>query len=234
MVRDDFLIAGVLAAQGVLLRLWARKHESPTTPLVALLSHTTILIGVLSMLESLAIIWSSRVAKLRERDHLLSELHLRGNECVLDAGCGRGLLLVGAAKRLPHGRAVGIDLWSSRDQGKNSKEATLANAQIEGVADRVEVHDGDMQALPFSSASFDAVVASLSIHNIGSQQGKKQAIQEIVRVLKPGGRVALMDIFHIHEIAVYLRQSGMRNVQVSRPRFWHYPPARTVTGSKQR
>jgi arsenite methyltransferase len=232
MVRDDFLIGGVLAAQGVLLRLWARKHESPTTPLVALLSHLTILVGVLSVLESLAILWSSRVAKLWERDYLISRLHLQGNERVLDGGCGHGLLLIGAAKRLPRGRAVGLDIWSNRDQGKNSKEFTLANAQIEGVADRVEVHDGDLRKMPFADASFDAVIASLSIHNIGSQQGKKQAIQEIVRVLKPGGRVALMDIFHVREIAAYLRQSGMHDVQVSRPRFWHYPPARTVTGSK--
>jgi arsenite methyltransferase len=53
-----------------------------------------------------------------------------------------------------------------------------------------------------------------------------------VRVLKPGGRVALIEIFHVREITEYLRQSGMQDVRVSGPRFWHYPPARTVTGRK--
>jgi len=76
------------------------------------------------------------------------------------------------------------------------------------------------------------VVASLSIHNI--EEGRNQAIQEIVRVLKAGGRVALMEIFHAKQIAEELRQSGMQDVLVSAPRFWHYPPARTVTGRKLR
>jgi len=234
MVRDDLIIGGILAAQGVFLRLWARKRQSPTTPLVALLGRVTILIGGLSVLESLAIVWSSRVAKLWVRDRLLNGLRLRGNERVLDVGCGHGLMLIGAAKRLPRGRAVGIDLWSQVDQGNNSREVTLANAKIEGVADRVEVHDGDMRELPFSDASFDVVVASLSVHNIESPQGRYQAIQEMVRVLKPGGRVALMEIFHVKQIAEFLRQSGMQDVCVSGPRFLHYPPARTVAGRKQR
>jgi len=231
MVRDDLIIGGILAAQGVFLRLWASKRQSPTTLLVALLGSVTILIGGLSVLESLAIVWSSLVAKLWERDRLLNELLLRGDERVLDVGCGHGLLLIGAAKRLPRGRAVGIDIWSQVDQGNNSRESTLANAQAEGVADRVEVHDGDMRKLPFVDASFD-VVASLSIHNIESPQGRYQAILEMERVLKPGGRVALMEIFHVRQIAEYLRQSGMQDVRVSGPRFLHYPPARTVSGRK--
>jgi len=232
MVRDNLIIGGILVAQGIFQRMWASKRQSPTTPLVALLANVTILTGGLSVLESLAIMWSSRVAKLWERDSLLNKLLLQGHERVLDVGCGHGLLLIGAAKRLPRGRAVGIDLWSQVDQGKNSRAATLMNAQAEGVADRVEVHDGDMRKLPFAHASFDVVVASLSVHNIESPQGRHQALQEMVRVLKPGGRVALIEIFHVREITEYLRQSGMQDVRVSGPRFWHYPPARTVTGRK--
>jgi arsenite methyltransferase len=234
MVRDNLTIGAILAAQGVFLRLWASKRQSPTTPLIGFLGSVTILFGGLSVLESLAIVWSSRVAKLWERDRLLNELRLGGNERVLDVGCGHGLLLIGAAKRLPRGRAVGIDLWSQVDQGKNSREATLANATIEGVADRVEIHTGDMRELPFTDASFDLVMASLSVHNIESQEGRYQAIREMARVLKPGGRVALMEIFHVKQIAEYLRQSGMQDVRVSGPRFLHYPPARTVAGRKQR
>src|SRR5262249_40669566 len=53
--------------------------------------------------------WSSRVAKLEMRDRLLDQLELKGDEKVLDVGCGRGLLAIGAAKRLKSGRVTGID-----------------------------------------------------------------------------------------------------------------------------
>jgi arsenite methyltransferase len=232
MVRDNLIIGGTLAVQGIILHWWSKKRESASTPLVALLGSVTILIGGLSILESLAIVWSSLVAKKWERDRLIDGLHLKGDESVLDVGCGHGLLLIGAAKRLPRGRAVGVDLWSQVDQGNNSREATLRNAQTEGVADRVEVHDGDMRNLPFPNASFDAVVASLAVHNIPSPEGREQAVQEIKRVLKPEGRVALVDIFHVKQIAEYLRRSGLQNVRVSRPRLLHYPPTRTIVGKK--
>lgn len=90
---------------------------------------------------------------------------------------------LGAAKRLPQGHAIGVDIWSQVDQGKNSKAATLNNATIEGVADRVEVRDGDMRELPLPDANVDVVVASLAIHNIKGRGGRRQAIREIVRVL---------------------------------------------------
>jgi arsenite methyltransferase len=67
----------------------------------------------------------------------------------LDVGCGRGLMLVGAGKWLTSGKAIGIDLWQQQDQANNSSSATLSNAAIEGVADRIEVKTADMCELPF-------------------------------------------------------------------------------------
>jgi cyclopropane fatty-acyl-phospholipid synthase-like methyltransferase len=64
-------------------------------------------------------LYSSRVGKLRMRGLVIDALGLRGNERVLDVGCGRGLLLIEAAKRLPEGEAVGLDLWSTRDLSDN-------------------------------------------------------------------------------------------------------------------
>jgi len=54
---------------------------------------------------------------LRARDRLLDGLGLTGQENLLAVGCGRGLLLIGAARRLPNGRAVGVDLWSQDRKG---------------------------------------------------------------------------------------------------------------------
>ena len=81
-------------------------------------------------------VWDSKVGKLWSRDRLLDGLNLRGDETVLDVGCGRGLLLIGAAKRLTTGKAVGVDIWQTEDLSGNRPEATLENARLEGVAER--------------------------------------------------------------------------------------------------
>ena len=74
-------------------------------------------------------------------------------------GCGRGAVLLATAKRLPNGKAVGVDLWRA-DQTDNSPAATERNAEIEGVADRIELHTADMTALPFEDNTFDVIVSS--------------------------------------------------------------------------
>jgi arsenite methyltransferase len=177
-------------------------------------------------------LFSSYFGKLRHRDSITGRLHLQGDETVLDVGCGHGLLLIGVAKSLTRGRAVGIDLWSQVDQAGNSRDATLRNVEIEGVADRVDIRDGDMRSLPFADATFDATVAHFAVHNIPTHEGRRQAIREIVRTLKPGGRIALSDWKSIGFYAGELRRAGMRDVKISGPSFWTWPPSRTVTAAK--
>src|SRR5262244_546172 len=94
-------------------------------------------------------LYTSRRGKFIVWGELLGELKLRGDERILDIGCGRGAVLLMAAKHLTTGRATGIDLWKRGDQSGNSAEATLKNAAAEGVADRVELHTADMRILPF-------------------------------------------------------------------------------------
>ena len=161
----------------------------------------------------------SKVGKLHERRTLIESLGLRGNESVLDVGCGRGLLLTEAAKHLPNGKVVGVDLWQSVDQSGNRPEVTLQNARREGVAERVEIKTGDMRELPLPDSSVDAVVASLSIHNIPDKAGRAKAIEEIQRVLKPGGQIALLDFMATDEYLAVLRSLGWQDIQRSGPSF---------------
>jgi ubiquinone/menaquinone biosynthesis C-methylase UbiE len=158
-------------------------------------------------------VWSSRVGKVRERERLLDALPWTGAESVLDVGCGRGLMLIGAAKRLKSGRAVGVDIWQAEDLSGNRPDATLENARLEGVADRVEVKTADMRKLPFEAAAFDAVVSSKAIHNVYSAAGRAEAIREIARVLKPGGRALIDDIRHGSEYAAELARAGCGDVR---------------------
>ena len=196
------------------------------------LAHAVQIFGFCSLILASLMFLSSRFGKFYARDHLLARLKLRGDEGVLDVGCGHGLLLVAAAKLLPRGHAVGLDLWSQWQQFDNSREATLRNAALEGVAQRVSVHDGDMRKMPFADRSFDATVAHFAIHNVSSREGRREAIREIVRTLKPCGQVAISDMFSLDLYADELRNLKMNDVEISGLSFWTFPPARTVTARK--
>src|SRR5262249_8760716 len=140
-----------------------------------------LLVALNCWLMAAVMIYYSKVAKVRTREGFLDLVPWRGDETVLDVGCGRGLLLIGAARRLTTGKAVGVDLWQNVDLSGNRPEATLENARREGVAERVEVKDGDARQLPFADASFDVVVSGLALHNIPDAHGRAQAIREIAR-----------------------------------------------------
>lgn len=158
-------------------------------------------------------LYDSKVGKLKEREALLDLVALKGNEQLLDVGCGRGLLLVGAAKRLSSGHATGLDLWSQEDLSGNKPEATLENARREGVAERVSVETGDMRKMPFPDNAFDVVVSNVAIHNIYDRPGRAQAMAEIARVLRPGGRLLIHDIRHIPAYAADLAPHGLTDLQ---------------------
>src|SRR5436305_15252385 len=161
---------------------------------------------------------------------LLDQLDLRGDERILDLGCGRGAVLLMAAQHLTTGRAVGVDLWRRVDQSGSSAEATRRHALAEGVADRVELHTADMTALPFEDNSFDVVVTSLAIHNIRGRAGREKAVSEAVRVLRPGGRLLIADVRGTRPHQAQLAKTGMNEVTGRRLR-WPFM-ARLVTATK--
>jgi arsenite methyltransferase len=140
---------------------------------------------------------------------VLDGLSLRGDETALDMGCGRGAVLIALAGRLPDGHATGADLWRSVDQSGNSPSVTSANAAAAGVTDRVSLDTADMTALPYPDASFDLVVSSMAIHNIHPAPGRLTAVDEALRVLRPGGRLVIADISATKAYAAHLSARGV-------------------------
>jgi ubiquinone/menaquinone biosynthesis C-methylase UbiE len=164
---------------------------------------------------------------------LLDRLMLRGDERILDLGCGRGAVLLMAAQHLTTRQVVGVDLWRSVDQSGISAEATQRNAVAEGVAERVELHTGNMTELPFEDESLDVIVSSLAIYNISGRAGRDKAISEAVRVLRPGGRLLILDVRSTWQYQAELASLGMSDVARSRPGCWSWS-ARLVTATKPR
>lgn len=221
------LVAGFAIGGAVLLAVAATLQRVLPAPLV-----TAVLItGAIMAIEAIWMTWSS----LRGKPHLLrgvaDALRLRGDEQVLDVGCGRGMLLIELARRLPRGRATGIDRWSRRDQSGNAAAATAHNVALAGVAGRVHIDTGDMRALPYPDASFDAVTASIAVHNLATADERRRAIREMARVLKPDGRIALVDFRHTRDYAAALRAAGL-TVQRSAPHLGMFPWVRIVHAHK--
>jgi len=180
---------------------------------------------------------SSRRGKFVVWQAILDDLNLRGDEQLLDVGCGRGAVLLMAAGRLTTGRATGIDLWRKQDQSGNAIDVTRRNAEAEGVADRVSLETADMTALPFAAGSFDLVLSSIAIHNVPGQDKRDRAIGEIVRVLRPGGRVAIADLRNTARYAERLAAFGMADVSVRNlgwKMWWGGPwvPTKLVTARR--
>jgi arsenite methyltransferase len=213
--RANIILGGFFALAATIGLMW----PEPNSVSVWLCFGAAFVAAILFYLGAV-MLWSSLVGKMRVRDRLVAALALSGHERVLDAGCGRGLALIACAKKLTTGRAVGIDLWAAKDLSNNNPEATLANAAAESVAERVDVETGDITKLPFPDASFDAVVSMTVIHNIRSRDLRDRALNELMRVLKPDGRIAIFDLLHTPRYAEVLRNAGMTVRNIGHDRLW--------------
>jgi SAM-dependent methyltransferase len=211
IVRNMFL-AG---AGAFLLMLPAAFGFWPGHPWKVIVEVPLLLCAAYFLGQGCLMLYSSRVGKLDEREHLLDLISWSGAERVLDVGCGRGLMLVGAARRIPEGKAFGIDLWQSADQAGNRPDATLNNARLEGVAERIEVHTADMRQLPFPNESFDVVISHWAVHNLREAEDRGKALAEMTRVLKPAGCLVLADIEHHAEYAAGFARLGLIHIRLA-------------------
>jgi arsenite methyltransferase len=183
------------------------------------------LTGILMLVYSLA-------GKFRHRDRILHKVAWTGAETVLDVGTGRGLLLIGAAKRLTTGHASGIDIWNADDLSGNGPEGLKDNIALEGVGERTTIKNEDARAMGFSDGSFDVVLSNVCLHNIYDQPGRARACGEIARVLKPGGIAVISDYKLMNEYGEAFRKTGLA-VEMC-PLDWTgtFPPLRILVARK--
>ena len=124
----------------------------------------------------------------RFRERLVRLARLAPGESVLDVGCGTGALAIAAARQVGSAGVVcGVDP-SPEMVARARRKAAKA-----GIDARFET--APAQALPFPDASFDAVLSSLTLHHL-SEDGRRQGLGEIRRVLRPGGTFLAIDLGH--------------------------------------
>src|SRR5947209_3778357 len=165
--------------------------------------------GALCVIEAVLMLLYSEYGKFQHRDKMIARVDWQGDEHVLDVGTGRGLLLVGAARKLTSGRAVGIDIWNTADLSGNALERSQQNLDLEGVAAQCELRSDDATAMSFPDDSFDVVLSNLCLHNIYDKPARLRACREIVRVLKPGGVAVVSDYKLTAEYADEFRAAGL-------------------------
>jgi ubiquinone/menaquinone biosynthesis C-methylase UbiE len=115
---------------------------------------------------------------------LQARLAARPHESILDLGCGTGTLALSIARDCAEAQVWGLDADS----------AALAIATAKQAREGLRVHwrKGLAQAVPFPDDAFDAVASSLFFHHL-RRDDKLAVLREVVRILRPGGRVVVAD-----------------------------------------
>jgi ubiquinone/menaquinone biosynthesis C-methylase UbiE len=144
--------------------------------------------------------WLARV-----QDAALATLELRGDDRLVDVGCGTGAAVRDAASLVE--RAVGVDLSPAM-----IRRARQLGAGLPGV----EFHEADSERLPFPDGAFTALLCTTSFHHYPNPQ---QAVREMARVLAPAGRVVIGDGCS-DRLITRLLDRALRLLQPSHVRFY--------------
>jgi ubiquinone/menaquinone biosynthesis C-methylase UbiE len=120
----------------------------------------------------------------RLRGRLVERAAIRPGERVLDLGAGTGGLTVVVKRRHPDAAVVGID--------PDPKALARARAKAAAAGLEIDFREGYGDALPFGDGSFQRVVSSLVLHHLTTPV-KEAALQEVKRVLAPGGTLHVLD-----------------------------------------
>lgn len=153
------------------------------------------------------------------RNMTVNLAQLRPGDDVLDVGCGTGSLTMAAKRRVgAQGRVCGVDP-SAQMIARARQKATR-----QGLA--IDYQVGVIERLPFPDHSFDVALSSLMMHHLPDDL-KRQGLAEIARVLKPGGRLLVLDVSRpsgpwqsdIHGQPTLMRAAGFAQAETGKTRI---------------
>jgi ubiquinone/menaquinone biosynthesis C-methylase UbiE len=118
------------------------------------------------------------------KSRLIAEAEIAPGQRVLDVGCGTGTLAIMVRQAQPGADVTGLDA--------DPRMLKVARAKAAGLGLNVHFDEGMAHELPYPDASFDRVLSSLMIHHLKTPD-KERLAREVQRVLKPGGRMHVID-----------------------------------------
>ena len=150
--------------------------------------------GAVEAFKAWAVTYDKTVSKELERfagithqgllDRLLQLAQPKDGDSVLDVGTGTGWLAIRCALKMEEGQIIGVDITPEM-----LAQAAL-NAEKVGVRERVQFALASAMNLPYPDNQFDVMLSSIALHHTTVSQ----SLDEMVRVLKPGGRIAIADM----------------------------------------
>jgi ubiquinone/menaquinone biosynthesis C-methylase UbiE len=132
------------------------------------------------------IVWFATFGRESDfRDKVLDLADPQPGERVLDVGCGTGSLAIRACRRVgPSGEVRGVDA--------SAEMVAAARRKSKRAGTPVTFERAAAQALPFEADRFDAVLSTIMLHHL-PREARTASCSEMARVLRPGGRVLIVD-----------------------------------------
>lgn len=156
----------------------AVSHERMKRPHVGILIHSAAAYDWLAWLLTFG-------REIAFREKLLGFAKLKPGEAVLDVGCGTGTIAILAKRQVgPSGLVEGLDA--------SVEMVARAGTKAEQAGLDIRFRTGTAQELPYRAAEFDVVLGTLMLHHL-PRRGREGFAAEARRVLKPGGRLLLVD-----------------------------------------
>ncbi len=172
--------------------------------------------------------WRRKAARLAD---------VPANGRVLDVATGTADLAIALASATPTATVIGVD------PSRGMLAVGSAKVQARGLAERVSLAEGDALALPYPDATFDAVTIAFGIRNVPD---RPRALAEMARVLKPGGRLVVLELgeprrgilgpvarFHVHHLVPRIGAllSGAREYRYLQASIAAFPDADTFAST---
>ena len=156
---------------------------------------------------------------------------IQGNEVVLDVGAGSGHFSLPMARKLSTGKVICLDLSEEMLQSLKRK------AEKEGLKDRIQILKGEASSSGLENESVDMIVCNDVFHELSSP---KAVLEEILRVLKPNGKIIITDFrntwigkligrfhgdeahgpFSVNELETLFTKYRLKNVKVRPLKHW--------------